>query len=201
MSILKECLSKDGIPIKYHRISKMDIVGTDRLRVSILSWLTQDAYLANEKHLTLTVEELVLDETAYTMLESLAMTSNLLSGGLSLGLDEQTLEATKRKKIFLLKSARNAIVEDGFVWDGSKFDSDLISRTNILGAYVASLTSTADTAWRVADNTWRILSTSDMAAVWNALQTHVATQFTIFASKEILVKNATTVEEINLIKW
>lgn len=108
-----------------------------------------------------------------------------------------TLEELKRIKLDSIKADRDLAIYSGFSWSGSSFDSDQTSQIRLLGAVTAAI----EVYWRLADNTWRLLSPSDLIAVYSALVQHTQTQFTIFAELEILVNQATTVEALELITW
>lgn len=97
-----------------------------------------------------------------------------------------------------LKRARDTRFEAGFIWDGSPFDSDTaVSQPRLLGLFTTAIAGGIPPegyAWRLADNTWRVLSASDAIAVWGAFQAHMAGLFAAFAAHEAAVLAETDIE-------
>ena len=126
---------------------------------------------------------------------------HLVDGAITV-VDPRTLAEAKTARVAMMRDARDAAINGAFTWDGSGFDADQVSQTRILGLKVAS-TDAAFTpkAWRLADNTWRVLSAADAADVWTALQAHVAGHFTTFAQRDAAIAAATTVAAVNSITW
>lgn len=84
--------------------------------------------------------------------------------------DLRTLDEVKTLQTALIKAARDTVVNAGFLWDSSKFDSDPVAQGRI-GNYFG-LASNATTAsavfpvtWILFDNTTRSLSAADMINV------------------------------------
>lgn len=116
--------------------------------------------------------------------------------------DDRTVAEAKAQKVAELRDAREAFERGGFVWDGSTFDSDDKSQMRILGLVKdAERPYFTERTWRLADNTWRILSAEDARGVWAALTEHVASAFQHFASLEAQVNAATTVAEVEAVHW
>lgn len=84
------------------------------------------------------------------------------------------------------KRLRDAAIFGGFDWDGSRFDSDDIAQSRLLGLFVQAQSSPASfpITWRLADNTWRALSAADAAALYAAMVAHLQGQFALFAQRE-----------------
>lgn len=124
-----------------------------------------------------------------------------LAGAIEAPSDE-SLESLKARKVAALRTTREAVVDGGFVWDGSTFDSDQVSQTRLLGLRVeATSASYTPKTWRLADNSWRMLSATDALAVWDALRVHIETAFLRFAQREAAVATATTAEEVDAVTW
>lgn len=102
--------------------------------------------------------------------------------------DERTVEEVQKHLLVLLKQKRDRLIEAGFVWDGSVFDSDVaVSQPRLLGLFTTASSGMFPPEgyqWRLADNSWRTLSAQDAVEVWRALQNHVAVTFQSFAAHE-----------------
>lgn len=116
----------------------------------------------------------------------------LVDGGL-VWQDVRSLAEAKTEKLRELRDAREAALNSTFTWDGSVFDADQVSQTRLMGLRLdAQMPSFTSQAWRLADNSWRVLSATDAAGVWEALKAHMAYQFTWFAAKEAQVLSSET---------
>lgn len=113
--------------------------------------------------------------------------------------DPRTLEDARTTKMIELRKNRDDFLST-FEWDGSLFDSN---ETRILGLRVRATSSPEfqPTAWRLADNSWRILSAADAVSVWDAFENKMRYCFNRFAELESRVKTATTKEQIESISW
>lgn len=112
------------------------------------------------------------------------------------------LSVLKDASISVLKASRDSAIFGGFYWDGSKFDSDIVAQSRLLGLYVDSMRPDYQpTHWRLQDNSWRELTAGDVSAAYQALSTHVRTNFIIFAELEAAVNAATTPLEISEVVW
>ena len=79
-----------------------------------------------------------------------------------------------------------------------------MSQTRLLGLFVDSQSSGfTSRAWRLSDNSWRVLNAADAAGVWGALTTHIDTQFIHFAAREAEVNSpaADTLAKVDAIVW
>lgn len=116
--------------------------------------------------------------------------------------DGRDLDEHKAFKWEEIKAARSTAEYAGFVWDGSTFDSDLVSQQKIMGAVqLAGLNPLFTVDWTLADNTVRTLSASEMAAVGVALGTHVETQYVIARGLRDQIAAAQTTAEVDAIVW
>lgn len=117
--------------------------------------------------------------------------------------DPRSLADLKAEKWVAIKAARDAAEFGGFTWDGSVFDSDLISQSRIQGATqlagLAPMTFSLD--WTLADNSVRTLNAMQMIAVGEALGAHVATQHSIGRSLRAAIEAATSAAELDAIAW
>lgn len=111
--------------------------------------------------------------------------------------DERSLAEIKAELLTRLRTKRDELLEGGFVWDGSPFDSDTaVSQPRILGLFTTAIAGGIPPEgypWRLADNTWRVLSAADATAVWGAFQAHMAGLFGAFAVHEATVAAETDV--------
>lgn len=113
---------------------------------------------------------------------------------------EAPLATLKASKVIALKKERERRIAGGFVWDGSTFDSDTeVSQPRLLGAFTTVLAGgwpSEGQAWRLQDNTWRVLSATDVGSIWSALQAHVSGTFATFATKESEVNAMTDAADV-----
>lgn len=124
------------------------------------------------------------------------------SGGALYWHDCRTLDDARSSRVAAMRNARDARINSTFWWDGSEFDSDQVSQTRLLGAVVAaSAPGFSQVGWRLANNTWRQLTASDLASVYGALQTHLRNAFSDFAQREAEINAATTVSAIDAVTW
>ena len=121
-------------------------------------------------------------------------------------IDPRTLADLKATKWLEIKQARNQAEFGGFTWEGSTFDSDLISQSRIQGA--AQLATLAlmnsqpfSIEWVLADNSTRVLTAQDMLAVGTAIGTHIATQHSKARLKRNEITLATTATEVEAVVW
>ena len=116
--------------------------------------------------------------------------------------DPRTVAEAKVARLRAMRLARDVAIYGGMVWDGSGFDSDERSQSVLMGLYVDSKEAGfEDQPWRLADNSWRVLTAADAAGVWAALRAHVKAQFTRFAVVEYLIEQATTQAAVDAVSW
>lgn len=94
------------------------------------------------------------------------------------------------------QAERDRRIFGGFTWDGSRFDSDAaVSQPRILGLKGDAIDPDSDfdpagEPWRLADNTWRVLSRADAIAVYRAMRAHIRNHFGAFAVLEAQIHAA-----------
>lgn len=116
--------------------------------------------------------------------------------------DSRTLIDLRAEKWRNIKANRDAAEHGGFEWDGSVFDSDVLSQQRITGAVtLAQMSPAFTTVWTLADNSTRALSAADMFAVGMALGTHVATQFLQGQLLRAQIEESVTKEEVEAVVW
>jgi hypothetical protein len=116
--------------------------------------------------------------------------------------DTRDLATAQQQSLDKVKAARDDFLNGGFTWDGSTFDSDDTSQLRLLGLYTAAQDpSYQPEAWRLQDNSWRVLSADDAKNVWNALKQHIQDAFTKFANYETQINATTTNAQADAIVW
>lgn len=120
--------------------------------------------------------------------------------------DPRTLADLQAEAWARIKAERERVEFGGFDWDGSRFDSDLISQSRIQGTVLlAQLALQAgqpfSIAWTLADNTRRTLSAADVAAVGVAMGVHIRAAHERAAGLRALIVAATTPEDLEAITW
>lgn len=126
---------------------------------------------------------------------------HLISGTITI-VDPRTLAQAKADQIAVLKAAREVVINNTFVWDGSTFDADLTARNRLAALKLDSLQPDfVPRPWRLADNTWRTLSAADVANVWIALGIHTFAQYDSFADVESDVLAAASIAAVVAVEW
>lgn len=116
--------------------------------------------------------------------------------------DPRTLADLKAEKWRNIKANRDAAEHGGFTWDGSVFDSDVLSQQRITGAVtLAQMSPAFTTVWTLKDNSTRTLNSQDMFAVGVALGTHVSTQFAHGQELRTQIEETTSIDQLDLIHW
>lgn len=112
--------------------------------------------------------------------------------------DDRTIAAVRAGLIRRLRTKRDALLYGGLTWDGSTFDSDSeVSQPRLLGAFTTVIAGgwpAEGVAWRLKDNSWRVLSATDVQQLWGAFQTRMMTLFAAFATKEATVNAETDID-------
>lgn len=116
------------------------------------------------------------------------------------------LEGVKARKWAEIKAMRSAMEFGGFTWDGSAFDSDPVSTSRIEGActlaLIAQLQATEFTEdWTLADNTSRLLSTTEVLQVGVALGQHVSAVHAQAKALRDQIEAAASAEALAEIVW
>lgn len=113
-----------------------------------------------------------------------------------------TLDQIRADKIAQIDRARDTALEDGFVFDGVRYDCDDLSVQRITGAAVLGILNPAFvTPWITFDNTVVTLTAADLAGLGAAAAGHVATQLFKAREKKDEALAATTAEQIAAINW
>lgn len=116
--------------------------------------------------------------------------------------DLRTADQARIDRLRDLQRQRDGVITGGFSWDGSTFDSDDTSQIRLIGLAQAARDADFEPVnWRLADNSWRTLSAADALGVWSALKDHIRNTFAVFAALEADLVVASTLAEIDLIRW
>ena len=97
-----------------------------------------------------------------------------------------------------------AAIDGGFRFEGHRYDSDLVSRTNIIGTATgvqAGIPLPDGFTWRTSDNQNVPIDGPGVIMLGGALLEHVNTQYAISWHLKSLIDAATTPEEIEAISW
>lgn len=115
-------------------------------------------------------------------------------------IDERPLNDVRADVLARLRNKRDALLEGGFTWDGSEFDSDTaVSQPRLLGLFATAISGGIPASgypWRLKDNSWRVLSAADAIAVWRAFQSNMASLFAAFAVHEATVTALTSADAL-----
>lgn len=94
---------------------------------------------------------------------------------------QPTFDEIKQTQISLISASCIKAIDSGFEYDANTYDSDLISRTNIIGttnAVQSGIIKSADiTNWRTADNKTVQLTSTQIIELGAALLLHINTQY------------------------
>lgn len=121
-----------------------------------------------------------------------------------------SIEECKANRIMELKVCRNnAESATPFVYDGSGFDYDSLSRERIdaavsastIAALAGTATNTVVATWTLADNTTRDMTIGDWLAFRQAEVARSAACHSKYNTLKTRVTASTTVEEVNAINW
>ncbi len=137
------------------------------------------------------------------------------NGGVIAGVDEQglmilasfdapTLDQVKKKKMAQISDRCLIAIDSGFVHGGRRFDSDLISRTNIIGTAAgvqAGVPLPEGFTWRTSDNENVPMDGSGVIALGAALLQHVNQSYAASWQLKEQIEAATTPEEVEAINW
>jgi len=123
-------------------------------------------------------------------------------------IDDRDLNVARQAQWDTIKADRDAEIYGGLVWDGSTFDTDMVAQSRISGActlalmaVVAGQAGAFSKTWKLADNTTRVLSATQMMAVGVALGQMV--QAAIDKGQVLLLQvgAASSSEQIRSIQW
>lgn len=107
-----------------------------------------------------------------------------------------------------IKDRRSTEDLAGFVWSGSRFDSDGVSQTRIMTS-VQTATSEIITpslagftkTWTLSNNTTRVLNAADMVAVGAALDKHLSSNHDVSQVVRAEIDAASDAAAVTSIKW
>jgi len=89
----------------------------------------------------------------------------------------------------------------GYTYNGHEFHSDRESQNRVFQAYMASLSDPNFTVTWKTKTGWLEMTASDFIALYNEFQTFLQNLYQKEKNLQILVETATTIEELNEIKW
>jgi hypothetical protein len=117
-------------------------------------------------------------------------------------IDPRTLADFKSAQWAAIKHDRDKAEFGGFVWSGSRFDSDAISQQRIQGlVHIANLDPAMSVQWTLADNTTRALTSADAVQVGKELAAHVNEAHMKARTLRDRIDAATTPEAVQAITW
>jgi hypothetical protein len=115
-----------------------------------------------------------------------------------------TLEGLRFAKSAQITSNCLAAIDSGFEHEGHRYDSDLVSRTNIIGTATgvqAGIALPQGFTWRTSDNENVPMDGPGVIALGAALLQHVNTQYATSWALKAQIDAATTPEEVAAISW
>lgn len=120
--------------------------------------------------------------------------------------DPRTLSELKEARWTLIKQARDDAEQAGFLWDGSTFDSDMVSQSRIQGASQLATLALINSqpfsiGWTLADNSVRTLDAQAMIAVGTAMGQHINDQHAKGRMLRAQLDAAITPEDIEAVEW
>ena len=116
------------------------------------------------------------------------------------------LPKAKAIKLAEIKDTRDSKEFGGFEWDGSLFDSDVVSQTRIQGAVQLALLAIQNNQpfsidWTLKDNSVRTLTGEQIIQVGIALAQYITHLHEISRGLKVQVNNATTLQQVESITW
>ncbi|WP_157664832.1 DUF4376 domain-containing protein [Bordetella genomosp. 9] len=114
------------------------------------------------------------------------------------------LESVKQTQAERITEACLRAIDSGFDYGGHRYDSDLVSRTNIIGTATgvqAGIPLPAGFTWRTSDNENVPLDGPGVIALGAALLQHVNQQYALSWQLKAQIEAATTAEEVAAISW
>lgn len=115
-----------------------------------------------------------------------------------------TLIELKSLRAADITAASLAAIEAGFEFAGHRYDSDLISRTNIIGTATgvqAGIALPEGFTWRTSDNQNVPMDGAGVIALGAALLQHVNQQYAVSWQLKAEIEAATTAEDVAAITW
>ena len=213
MPILKEITNQNGLTLSYHLAIgiKSDLLtNPDVTVITVRSWASEQSYADGDSTASEVSHEIPsLGVSPKNAEQSLidAPGSEFIGGSLLHA--PGGLEVARGRQWSKIKQIRNQLEQSGFTWDGSTFDSNMISSirwTATLGkASREHLRGNAEwtETWKLADNTYRVLTATDVIAVDDARYAYVKGLHTTCAILEAQVNDPakTTIAEVEAVSW
>jgi len=111
------------------------------------------------------------------------------------------IEVLKRGKLWQLADARWREETGGYVYNGHEFHTDREARNNVFQAYIASLNDpNFAVMWKTKDG-WLNMNAEDFVELYNNFWGFLQGLYQKEKALQEQVKVATTIEEIEAIKW
>jgi len=114
-----------------------------------------------------------------------------------------TLEEQKAAKVAEIKDARKVAEHAGVeVTPFGLLPTDAEAQFKLTAIYFKAMNDPTYTKnWKVGDTTWATLDAATIIAIGDAVEAHVQAQFDKERTLSEQVTNATTIEELEAIKW
>ena len=197
MIILKDYTNQNGLLTRVHVIQQFNFDVVENVTLFTDSWVNEADFKAGNRPAAQNAIKYQPSQLFRAAVLTELTSNGPLANGLDYSAEDTSIDTLKVRKIAQLKESRDALIKGGFIFGANTYDSDDVSQSRILGAYVAG----DPYIWRTATNEWISLTEADIGGLWTALQLHTSQAFTKFAEKEAMVLSATTVEEINSITF
>lgn len=110
----------------------------------------------------------------------------------------------KAQKSAEITAACLAAIDAGFEYGGHQYDSDLVSRTNIIGTATgvqAGIPMPDGFTWRTSDNQNVPMDGAGVISLGAALLQHVNEQYATSWQLKAQIEAATTPEEVEAVSW
>jgi Domain of unknown function (DUF4376) len=120
--------------------------------------------------------------------------------------DPRAISDRRAKKWADVKASRDAMEFGEFTWDGSRFDCDMVSQLRLQIAYDGAREAIEQEAsfeqpWKLADNTFRVLSAADVVLVKRAQGENTKAAHLIAAGLWAQITTAEEPEDLEAITW
>jgi hypothetical protein len=211
MAIIKQTTMKLGARAEFHRVKAVqltDAPGGIKVAAIVHSWAVQLDHDQGLPPLQMEPHQVSVSspsEDFFAAAEAaLVVADGPLSGGDIIQIAPATeLDAARLRRLSELKLKRNEVEQGGFVWDGSRFDSDIASQVKILGAVqlAAAVGEDFELSWTLADNTVRTLDFVDMTGVGLAMGGHITQTHTTWREVRAAVMAAGSAQDVDAVSW
>lgn len=202
----------NGLHVEFHRVTEIrlspDVVNIEAL---VESWPTMQAYTLGQDAVVRSVMRIPADglpsaPTFLGQIKSALIGPGAFEGGSIVDPEPLDLTARKNLKWAQIKLERDRVEFGTMTWDGSEFDTNMISQQRIQGAVqLASMSLAANQTfeqdWTLADNSVRTLNASQLVSLGLALAQHVGTAHAIGRGLRAQIFSATTEAEVDAVVW